>query len=176
MKTQQPDTTKIFALSDDAKTQFAETFSRFGENEINIIPFSNSWTSAQVADHVARAAASVAELLLTSTKTTDRKPDERAEEFKKIFLDFSVKFKSQPVILPTKRFYKKDELLNELKTSFEYLKKSALTTNLSEVINHHTLGETTKLEMVYLIVYHTARHTRQLENIYQVLQKEVLIH
>lgn len=172
MSLQQPDTTGLFALFDDAQSQFVNLISSFNEKDINNIPFQNSWTAAQVAAHVAKANTSVAELLSIPTKTTDRKPDERADELKKIFLNFTVKFQSQQAILPTQEIYRKEALLEELETSFKVLKESGNTANLPEVIQHHALGETTKLEMIYLAAYHTLRHVHQLREIYQILKKD----
>lgn len=176
MTTEQLNTTALFVSFDDAKSQFVKLFSAFDENEINTIPGKDSWTAAQVAAHVAKTNTSVAELLLISTKTADRKPDERVNEIKNIFLNFTVKFQASPAILPTYTVYPKEALVQELQTSFEYLKESGKTTNLSEAIQHHALGETTKFEMIYLAVYHTLRHINQLTNIYRFLQNQSVIH
>ena len=176
MTIQQSDTTKMFALLDDAESQFMELVSSHSENEINIVPFEYSWSAAQVAEHVAKSNASVEELLRKTAKPADRKPDARVHEIKEMFLDFTLKFKSAKNILPAEQLYDKEKLIEEVKISFKHLKEAGSNEDLSESFQVPKLGEMTKFEMLYLSVFHTQRHAHQLKNIYQILQKQLIIH
>ena len=175
MTIQQSDITAMFALFDDAESQFLEALSSFSENETNIVPFEDSWTAAQVVEHVGKSNSFVEELLRETAKPADRKPDARVQEIKEMFLDFTLKFKSAKSILPAKQIYNKEKLIEEVKISFKHLKEAGSNEDLSESFEVPKLGEMTKFEMLYLTVFHTRRHEHQLKNIYQILQKQLLI-
>jgi len=95
----------------------------------------------------------------------ERDPEEKAKDLRKMFLDFTVKFKSPAFIVPEKGDYNKEETINALKASIESLQIKRNETDLSEIINLPAFGEITKLELLHFVLYHTQRHIQQLKNI-----------
>ena len=102
-------------------------------------------------------------------KPCERNTDERAEELKKMFLDFTVKYQSPGFIVPEKKEYQKESVVEQLKISIEQLKKLRGETNLNDIITLPVFGEITKLEILYFVLYHTQRHIQQLKNVFHIL-------
>ncbi len=166
---------KLFESLDDTSGQLLTLMSSLNETDINQIPFEDSWTAAQLASHITKSNKGIAQALEMEGTVCDRDPAEGAAKLKKMFLDFSVKYKSPEFILPTKNTYQKDLVTDELKASIERLISMRNAVNLSEIIEVPLFGATTKLELLYFVLYHTQRHLHQLQNIVQALeQKNVL--
>lgn len=165
MTTEILSTAKLIALFNEEATQFIRIISSFNEKKLNIFPFADSWTAAQVAAHVIKVNKSIARSLREEGKITDRSPDDRVPELKKIFLDFTAKYQSPEFVKPEEHKYEKEWLITELKNSVERLTEAGKQINLSEIIVEPALGEITKPEMLYFIIFHTQRHIYQLRNI-----------
>lgn len=165
-------TTGLFEEVDKTTTAFFELLRSFSADEINKIPFPGSWTAAQVGDHVRKSNNGIAQSLQMHGRTGERKPDQRVDDLKKIFLNFNSKFNSPEFILPGQEIYDRQELLERLKRSIERLKQDRENVALSEIIDLVPLGTISKLELFHFVVYHTQRHLNQLKNIYQKLKKE----
>jgi hypothetical protein len=148
--------------------ELLQLLATFNQEQINAVPSENNWTAAQVADHITRSNASVVQFLNAADKPTGRKPDERVEELKKVFLDYTTKMKSPEFILPTQDNYRKEKVIGDLERSIDQLKESGSTINLLKTIQHPAFKEITKLELIHFAVYHTERHIHQLKNIYQL--------
>src|SRR4051812_47823666 len=142
--------------------EFLKAASAFSAKEFNARPAAGGWTPGQVVEHVTRSIRSIAHALKASGNTVEREPDERVNEFKKLFLDFSVKYHSPKFVLPTLELHDKMQSVAELDSSFIGLREAAKMVNLSEGVKDPALGEMTKFEMLYLALFHTQRHTRQL--------------
>jgi hypothetical protein len=52
MVTEKLNTKELFASLDEITSEFLKVILSFDEEQINKVPFENSWTAAQVADHV----------------------------------------------------------------------------------------------------------------------------
>ena len=169
MKTEKVYREEFFVSFEDAGSQFLQTASSFTEDEINAVAYKDCWTAAQVAEHVTRSNEFIAQALAADGSVTDRNADMRAGELKKMFLDFTVKMVSPDMILPTRFFYEKEEVVDNLKRSIMKLRQLAKTVNLSEAIDDPIFGNITKLELLYFVMYHTQRHTHQLENIFKII-------
>ena len=172
MLTEKLNTKELFASFDDTASELLQVVSSFNEKEINTAPFKDSWTAAQVAEHVTRSNNSIIKSLELQGETTERNPAEGAEGLKKTFLDFTTKLKSPKFILPTQSTYSKEMIIADLKKSLERLKEVRDPATLSEVINHPVFGDVTKLELLYFVMYHTQRHIHQLKNIFKKLDNE----
>lgn len=157
--------TDLFSSLDDTIAEMLSIISSVEEKDINTIPFENSWTAGQLVDHVTRSINGMAEALEMPGKIADRKPAEKANELKAVFLNFDRKMKSPPFILPTKDVYEKDSLTDKFKSATNKFLETAKTVEPSELLNLQPLGELTKLEVLYFILFHTQRHTHQLKNI-----------
>jgi len=170
MITERLNTMELFTSLDDATSEFLQLVSSFGEKQINAVPFENSWTAAQVAEHVTKSNSGIALSLQKEGEVIARNPEERARELKETFLNFSTKLQSPKFILPTKDIYSKEEVIAELKKSIWQIKDLSRRVNLSEAIKHPAFGEITKLEMLHFVVYHTQRHIHQIKKIFRTTE------
>ncbi len=170
------DTKKLFVSLDETFTELIQVISSAENRLINVAPpddehFKNSWTPAQVAVHITKSNKGMAQALQMEGKVCERDPRERVIEIKKMFLDFTIKFQSPEFIIPEKNIYQKEILIAHLKKSIEHLRVTAVTCDLSEVINLPAFGEITKVEILHFVLYHTQRHIHQLKNILEALGK-----
>jgi len=163
-------TEQLFKSLDETTGEFLQLVSSFDDDAINTIPFKNSWTAAQVADHVTKSNRSVIQSLQVAGKISKRGADERADELKQLFLNFSTKLHSPDFILPARDIYDKEKLLSDLKDSIDEIRHLSESVNLFESLDHRAFGDITKLEILHFVVYHTQRHIHQLDKIFQSLK------
>lgn len=142
----------------------------FSPEEMNMIPFKDSWTAAQVITHITKSNISITQALKMKAKASHRNPDVRVQELKDIFLDFNTKLQSPDFILPEKDVYDKETVFTKLEQSIARLTEESERVNLSEAIHHPAFGDITKLELLHFVVYHTQRHIHQLKNIFQFVE------
>jgi len=160
-------TTALFNSLDTASSELISLAQNEDEKTLNTIPFKNSWTAAQVLIHITKSNKAIAQGLQMQGVPAERDPEEKAEHLRKMFLDFTVKFKSPAFIVPEKGDHNKAETINALKASIESLQIKRNETDLSEIISLPAFGEITKLELLHFVLYHTQRHINQLKNILQ---------
>ena len=158
-------TQELFASLDKTWDDFFSLFTSIDEKNINTVPFENSWTVAQLVTHVKKSNNAIVQALQMEGKPCTRNADERVDELKSIFLDFTVKFQSPAFIVPEEKEYKKEDIVNQVYTSVKHLKELRTTVNLTEIIYLPAFGEIAKFEILYFVLYHTQRHLRQLKNI-----------
>ncbi len=156
---------KLLASIDAASEELRGLLSPLSEKQINTIPFEDSWTAAQLADHVTKSNRGIEQAMNMEGTVTNRDPAKRAGELADVFLNFSKKMKSPEFILPKQQLYEKTTVLEKLKKSNEGLKEKAGSVEADSIISHPNFGQITKLEMLYFVLYHTQRHTHQLKNI-----------
>jgi dihydrofolate reductase len=144
---------------------FLELVEAFSQEDINRIPFENSWTAAQVAEHVTRSNIGIIKSLRQPGKAASRALDEGVQRLKDLFLNFEKKLKSPEFILPTRRIYDREWVITHLKNSILELKDMATGVNHYEAIDHPIFGDITKYELLHFVIYHTQRHIHQLTNI-----------
>lgn len=145
--------------------EMRNTFSSINQNNINTIPYKDSWTAGQLLSHVTKSTKGMANALAMEAKPIDRDPGERIIELKNTFLDFSHKMKSPEFIVPETGFYSIDTSLNQFSKSFQHLKQNAENANLSDEVKGLPLGSISKLEILHFVFYHTQRHLHQLKSI-----------
>jgi hypothetical protein len=162
---------KIQEELDTVTTELLLMIASFDQEQINIIPFENSWTAAQVANHLYKSDASVIASLYGYATPTARAADEKAPELKGIFLNFDLKMKSPDMVVPDNRIFNKDELIVSLKETRSRLSTAAATLNLAEVCTHEVLGDMTRLEFLSFVLYHTQRHVYQLKRIHEKITR-----
>lgn len=165
MTTDTLDTKELMASLDDTATQLLDALATFNEDEINVVPFENGWTAAQVAEHLAKVNASIARGMNKPGRAVDRSADKRVDELKDMFMDFETKRKSPDFVEPTSSSYTKGALSSNIKSSTEQIKEAARSVNLSEAIDNPAFGELTKLELIAFANHHMQRHIQQLKNI-----------
>jgi len=165
-------TGELLVLLNETVSEILEVISFIDEKEINTIASEDSWTIAQVADHLIKSNHSIAQALDIHSLKYRSHADLRKEELESRFLNFSVKFKSPGFILPDKSYYDKEELIKDLSDSFRNLRDKSNHKDLSEIITHRAFGDITKLELIYFVWYHSQRHLHQIKNIFQTLKSK----
>lgn len=151
-----------------------QLLSSLSKKELNTVPFESSWTPAQVGQHLLKAETGIEKLLLTPTEAVTRQPDEKVEETKKIFLDYTAKYESPGFIIPEEKEYNHTELVDVLKENIDKIVEAAKTANLNEVAplpEGHPLEGYTKLELVHFVTYHTMRHNHQIKNMMPMIKQ-----
>jgi hypothetical protein len=137
------------------------------QEQLNTVPFKDSWTAGQVGDHLIQSYDAAA-VLNGNTKAADRDPDEKAAEVSKLFLDFTIKMKSPKEILPTNDTINKSDLLSSLKNRIAPLREVIVNKDLTEICLDFAIpgfGEFTRMEWIGFFIVHTQRHIHQLKNI-----------
>ena len=158
--------TKALLMSIDHTTSsFLDLASSFSQEDINKIPFENSWTGAQVAEHVTRSNIGIIKSLRQQGRTASRAVDEGVQRLRDVFLNFEKKLQSPQFILPTRNIYDREWVITHLKTSIVELRDTAENVNYHEAIDHPIFGQVTKYELLHFVIYHTQRHIHQLKNI-----------
>ena len=168
-------TKDILIEMEETANRFLRAISAFPQEQFNSIPFENSWTAAQVSDHILKSVSGVQEMLYTPTIPTDRPPERKAEAIKAMFLDFETKMKSPEFVLPGNSPMEKEKLLDALEEIMAKMIEAIKTLNISETCTVFELpgfGEFTRAEWTWFAIYHTQRHTHQLKNIYEILLKK----
>ena len=141
----------------------------FRQETINEIPFANSWSAAQVADHLLKSDNLIIRTLEGEHFPSHRAPDEKVEELRTTFMDFSTKMEAMEVLLPGDDNFSKNDLIEDLKSTRERMVADIHSADLSDTFNTPSFGEITRLELLYFVIFHTKRHIRQLKNIYVAL-------
>ncbi len=152
--------------------ELVQMLSSLSQEQFNAVPFEGSWTAAQLGEHMNKSY-EVAELLYGPVKKTERDPTEKVKGIKETFLNFDTKMKSPDFIVPENKVYDKSTLINSLKESINKIKQGAETLNLEETCTAFALpglGEMTRIEWIYFVIYHTQRHIHQLKRIIAKVQ------
>lgn len=161
---------EIITVLQNSIEDFQELISSFKEVQLNAVPFKNSWTAGQVAQHIIMANSGFAEVLNGPVTETERAADKLQEQIKGDFLNFNIKMESPDFILPEAKLYEKDDLLNALEKIKDDISSAVVDLNLTQTCLAFELpvyGYLTRFEAVYFVIYHTQRHTQQLRNIKQ---------
>ncbi|TRW25268.1 DinB family protein [Flavobacterium zepuense] len=165
--------TQIITQLENALGETVSLLSSFNEKELNTVPFKGSWTAAQVGRHLFKAEDGLNELFYTTTQPATRQPDEKAEEFKKILLDFNLKMDSPDFLLPETKEYDKHRLIDALSGIKSTVLEAATNADLNYMAplpQGHPLEGSTKLEIVHFMAYHTIRHNHQIKKIREAIQ------
>ena len=160
--------TEIIKQLDTALSETISLLADFDHKQLNKVPFKGSWTAGQVGCHLLKSETGMDDLLYAPSAPAERKPDEKVQELKDIFLDYSKKFESPDFILPEDREYTSQELTDSLRTVKENMLLAVKNSDLTETAplpDGHPFAGNTKLEMVHFITYHTIRHNNQIRKI-----------
>lgn len=144
---------------------FLQAFSAISPQDVNKVPYANSWTAAQVVLHVTLSTTLMIRLTDERGVAARREPGARVDELEKIFLDFSATLDAPDMIVPPPGVYEKDVLIENLESAIATLLEKAARHNLDELLSAALLGDVTRLELLYFVSFHTRRHTHQLERI-----------
>lgn len=161
---------ELFGAIDKAVSEMAGLIAALDEDQINFVPYKDSWTAGQLLRHVTKSTNGMGKAMGTKSKHAERDPGEKIPQLKKAFLDFSTKMKSPDFIIPEEGQYEKKTSINDINKSFEQFKDNTNKANLHDIVEGLPLGEITKLEILHFVLYHTQRHLHQLKKIYDVLK------
>ena len=153
-----------------ATDAFLKILGGFSQKQFNASPSAESWTPAQVGDHMLKSQVGLPDIFNGTTETVNRKPDEAFGMIEGVFLDFSTKLKSPDFILPTTRPLQQADLIDNYHTTSEKLKERFAQQEPTEICLDWVLpnsGPFNRLEWLHFVTCHTIRHTHQLENIHQ---------
>jgi hypothetical protein len=167
------DSAQLTAAIDQASAQLLQLVSSFSEVDFYTIPLDDSWTAAQVYEHIIKSNESIARALSATGPLTQRQPDERVLEVKELFLSTTNRFQSPESVLPTSPHYEREVIIHALEKLREDIKHLSTTIDKQETVNVPGFGELTKLELLHFIIYHTQRHLRQLKNILKTITQAV---
>jgi uncharacterized damage-inducible protein DinB len=156
-----------------ASADLQNLISAFKPEHFNRVPFEGSWTAGQVAEHILKSYNGILEVISDQAGPTERKPDEKIEAIKDLFLNFDTKMSSPDFVLPSAPPHNQQTLLQESKDLLDKMTTTITSQDLSATYNAFELpgfGKFTRLEWVYFLVYHLQRHNHQLNKIYQKIQ------
>lgn len=139
------------------------------QDEINTVPFTGSWTAAQVTEHLCKSDSAMIQALNGPVQPTNRPPDKGVNKLRSIFLDFSTKLPSPEFIIPAPETHDKESLIAAFKNGREQIGKAIQTLDLSATCHMPIFGEPTRLELIAFVIFHTQRHTNQVKNISEKL-------
>ena len=138
----------------------------FEENKFNEMPFKDSWTPGQVAEHIYLSVAGILSTVKGSTGPTNRDPRQMVAPLRDVFLNFDIKMQSPDFILPSNDPKDKKSLMHSLKETWTGLARTAGTQDLYATcldFDMPTIGPMTRLEWISFAVVHTQRHIWQLK-------------
>jgi len=170
------DKNKVIGEVNDTLTLLESVVEKFDTTTFNQVPFADSWTPAQVVQHLILCNNGLGYVLQNDCQPTERAVDELIPGLRTDFLNFSIKMNAPEQVVPLAADYEQSILLGQLKS----IKNEVLT-----AINHIDLTETclafkvpgaglfTQYEVVYFIVFHTQRHIHQLQ---QMLQQHTFVN
>jgi hypothetical protein len=169
MITETVDAKELFTCLDETWNELLDLISFTDEKLVNKVPFEESWTVGQLARHVTKSNHEMVQLLKLRGETANRGLADGEPNLKNIFLNFDAKYNAPESIVPETKHSDKQALLDDLKKSIQQLKEERAKQDLSKLLNVDLLGQLTKLELYYFILYHTQRHIHQLKNMLKVL-------
>ncbi|WP_199117472.1 DinB family protein [Pedobacter sp. ASV28] len=157
--------TEITESLNDVFSGLEKAIKRFDAESFNHKSTKDTWSPAQVAQHLVLAGADFDKVLSGNTKFTDGPADARVIPLKEILLNFELKMKAPAFIEPVDKNYNQRELLQQLDHIGKVVAKLISDLDLTETCLDFELpgfGHITRLEAIYFLIYHTQRHTYQL--------------
>jgi hypothetical protein len=156
----------------DTRHQLAKLISNFNDNQFNQQPFEGSWTGSQVVDHVRKSVKGIPSVFSGNTISTDRKPDEKFDLIRNVFLDFEARYKAPEFIIPAESFYQVEESVDRINKAFDAILIKSASIDLSLIYTDFEIpmmGSFTGFEWIEFVNCHTLRHVNQLRKIYQAI-------
>jgi len=157
--------TELFAALEKTWKELSDLAQSTPANEFNKVPFTDSWTVAQLITHVTKSNRAIGQGMEMPGKPADRNPESGVPKLKKMFLDFEAKYQSPDFIVPEDILYEKATVIRLLDQSVDTIRQSADRQQLNEIINLPIFGEISKVELLHFVLYHTQRHIHQLKHI-----------
>ena len=151
----------------DAAAQFLNMLAMLDDDKLNEIPYPNSWTAAQLCNHIFKSTSGIVAAMKADGKPTTRNSADKVAELRSIFLETSNKFQSPEEIVPDDGPFEKQKTIDDFRQCFKDLDFYSGNANLDEELDGGPLGPITKYELLHFVLYHTQRHLRQMKRIYE---------
>jgi hypothetical protein len=146
-----------------------DVLSEFDEEGFNQVPFAGSWTAGQTAEHIIICGSGLPD---GDTTESNRAFDQRVKEIKALFLNYDLKFETDPSIAPGPGPHDKEETIRKIREISDNLIAIAASADLKALCHDMEFpgfGLLTRYEWLNFINFHTKRHTHQIINIAQKL-------
>lgn len=161
--------TELLQEFETVTNTYIDMVAALGQDEINTVPFTGSWTAAQVTEHLCKSDNAMIQALNGPVQPTKRPPDEGINNLRAIFLDFSTKLQSPEFIIPVAGTHDKESLIAAFKTGREQIGKAIQSLDLTATCHMPIFGRPTRMELIAFIIFHTQRHTNQVKHISEKL-------
>lgn len=142
----------------------------FDVNSYNKVVANDSWTAGQIVEHVLLSAEKFDEVVNGEVEETSRAFDKLKAQLKAILLSFETKLKSPDFIYPALKEYQPIDHTQRIQKVVENLKEAVHNLDLTKTCVSFPLpglGNLTRYEAIYFVIYHTERHLNQLHKIAQ---------
>ncbi|WP_114792230.1 DinB family protein [Niabella yanshanensis] len=155
-------------LSQDISNVFDEVIdilNAIPQDLFNKVPFEDSWTIGQVAEHIAICSRGIPD---SHVKEAERPYDENEEALKSIFLDMNQKAKADPAVTPHLPPHQKENLVEKIKANKILLANTIKDKELLQLcldMEFPFMGYLTRYEWLRFVQVHTQRHLNQIKNI-----------
>lgn len=137
------------------------------DEQLNKVPFADSWTIGQVAEHIIICSRGIPD---HNTTDAGRPYDANTAELKSIFLNMDQKSEAAPRVSPHTPPHKKEELIPGLEANKKLLLKIIAERDLLKLcldMEFPYMGHFTRYEWLYFVGVHTQRHLNQIQHIKQ---------
>lgn len=155
-------------LSQDISSVFDEVMdvlNQIPQDLFNRVPFEDSWTIGQVAEHIAICSRGIPD---SHVQEAERPYNENEDALKEIFLDMRQKAKADPAVTPHLPPHQKEELLEKIKANKILLTNTINDKELPQIcldMEFPFMGYLTRYEWLRFVQVHTQRHLNQIKNI-----------
>lgn len=142
----------------------------FDANSYNKVVANDSWTAGQIVEHVLLSAEKFDEVVHGEVEETSRAFDKLKAQLKAILLSFETKLKSPDFIYPALKEYQPIDHTQRIQKVVQNLKEAVHNLDLTKTCVSFPLpglGNLTRYEVIYFVIYHTERHLNQLDKIAQ---------
>ena len=150
------------------KENLANAFENFkaaisNHTDINKKRADGGWSVGEIGNHLIKSTGSD----WGTTKKADRPYDQHAHAIKDLFLNFELKFPSQPILQPDSKVYAVGEIFTALDSNLHNINTLIDNDDLTDICTDIQLpvwGVLTKYEWLILIENHIIRHTKQVND------------
>jgi hypothetical protein len=158
--------TQLINDIESTSAELLQLIGSFGRSSFNTVPYEDSWTPGQVAEHLFLSTSGILKTITGNTGPTQRDPAQMVAPLRDAFLNFNIKMKSPDFILPSDDPKDKATLLQYLTDDWQGIARTARTQELDATcldFEMPTVGTMTRLEWISFAVVHTKRHIFQLK-------------
>lgn len=159
----------VLSNLNESTTNFLNIVNDFPEEHFNIKPSSDSWSAAEIIQHIEKIEYLLNTILEGNKKPVEeRKPDKKIEIIKTAFQNQDKKYTAYGPILPDSNSKDKDVSIIKFEKNRIKLKEIVKSEDLTLVcqdFEHGVFGDLTIFEWIYFVIYHCERHGKQIQNI-----------